>query len=75
VDALDSEVMPAVDSPQPGGLTYGELIELLGTALASDLALGFQVTIFDPDLDPDGHHARRLAAALREAFVRAGRVP
>ena len=54
VDVLDSTLMPAVDSPQPDGLTLNELSEGLRVALASPLALGMAVTIFDPDLDADG---------------------
>lgn len=68
VDVLDSEVMPAVDSPQPCGLSYAELSELLRVSLASELAVGMQVTIFDPDLDPDGRLARELTALIVGAF-------
>ncbi|ALD14463.1 arginase (plasmid) [Clavibacter capsici] len=59
VDVLDPEVMPAVDSPDPGGCTAGELVELL-RALAPR-AVGASVTVFDPDLDPDGRHARLVS--------------
>jgi arginase len=62
VDILDPKVMPAVDSPDPGGLNAAELTELL-TALAPR-AVGAQVTVFDPDLDPDGGHARLLTDIL-----------
>jgi arginase len=64
-DVLDPELMPAVDSPEPGGLTHRELAALLQTLTASELARGLQVTIFDPDLDPDGH----LAAELTDTVV------
>ena len=62
VDVLDPEYLPAVDSPDPGGLNPDELTALLG-ALAHD-ATGAQVTVFDPDLDPDGSHGRLLANIL-----------
>jgi arginase len=77
VDVLDSTVMPAVDSPQPDGLSFGELATALRTALSTGAAAGLQVTIFDPDLDPDGTAARRLAHALADAFGRRpeGRIP
>lgn len=58
VDVLDPSVMPAVDSPDPGGLDATELTALL-QALAPG-ALGASVTVFDPDLDPDGRYARML---------------
>jgi arginase len=64
-DVLDPAVMPAVDSPEPGGLTHPELAGLLQPLTASELAMGMQLTIFDPDLDPDG----RLAAELTDTVV------
>jgi arginase len=69
VDVLDSRLMPAVDSPQPDGLSYEELGQLLRPFLASDLAAGIQFTIFDPDLDPDGRHARQLAEGVRLSLL------
>jgi arginase len=62
VDMLDPEYLPAVDSPDPGGLNPEELTRLL-TALAPD-AVGAQVTVFDPDLDPDGRYAGLLTDIL-----------
>ncbi len=62
VDVLDPTFMPAVDSPDPGGLTPDQLIELL-TALAP-WAIGAQVTVFDPDLDPDGRYAALLTEII-----------
>jgi len=62
VDILDPSVMPAVDSPDPGGLTAAELTGLL--AALAPRAVGGQVTVFDPDLDPDGSHARLLTDIL-----------
>lgn len=64
-DVLDPELMPAVDTPEPGGLTHRELVALLRVLTASELAKGMQLTIFDPDLDPDG----RLAAELTDTVV------
>ncbi|KAB2370978.1 arginase family protein [Actinomadura montaniterrae] len=62
VDILDPSVMPAVDSPDPGGLDAVELADLL--AALAPRAIGAQVTVFDPDLDPDGSRARLLADVL-----------
>jgi arginase len=69
VDVLDREVMPAVDSPDPDGLTGQQLITLLRALAASDLAVGAEVTIFDPDLDPDGHLAHQLTRMVVEGFA------
>ena len=63
-DVLDARLMPAVDTPAPDGLTFEELDGLLATLLRSGAAAGLELTIFDPDLDPDGPLARRLADVL-----------
>lgn len=72
LDVLDPALMPAVDSPDPGGLRFEELEDALATALASPRAAGLELTIYDPDLDPDGAYAERLVAMLVRAFARAG---
>ena len=68
VDVLDSTIMPAVDSPQPDGLRYDELTALLKAIIGSGLVSGMEVTIFDPDLDPDGHLAGELATVLADSL-------
>jgi arginase len=60
--------MPAVDSPQADGLRYDELTALLKAIIASGLVSGMEVTIFDPDLDPDGLLARELATVLANSL-------
>lgn len=70
VDILDSQVMPAVDSPDPGGLDASQLTDLLD-ALAPG-AIGAQITVFDPDLDPDGRYARLITGILADGLRRLG---
>lgn len=64
-DVLDPSVMPAVDSPDADGLTPDELVALLRPLLASGRphcpegvggtpSVGLDITIYDPDLDPEG---------------------
>jgi arginase len=67
VDVLDPAVMPAVDSPDPGGLDVDQLTALLRPLTGS--MVGLQVCVFDPDLDPDGSLARLLATALVAGLV------
>jgi arginase len=64
-DILDPAVMPAVDSPDPGGIGHGELVALLQVLTGSPRSVGIDVAIFDPDLDPDGS----LAAAFADTLV------
>jgi arginase len=66
VDVLDPALMPAVDTPQPGGLTFAQLAELLSPLVAHPRALGMQLAIYDPALD-DGSGARDLADLLEAA--------
>ncbi|CAM3590056.1 arginase family protein [Kibdelosporangium persicum] len=68
VDVLDIDVLPAVDAPDPGGLRYPDLIGLLRPMLADERCVGVNVTIYDPDLDPDGRYATELTDAIVAAF-------
>lgn len=70
VDILDPNVMPAVDSPSPGGLEPKQLIELLGHL--APRAIGAELTIFDPELDPTGTYARLVAQIVLEGFQNLG---
>jgi arginase len=70
VDVLDPEHLPAVDSPDPGGLDPDELRRLL--AALAPAAIGVQITIFDPDLDPDGRYARLLTDTLASGLAELG---
>ena len=68
VDILDAAVMPAVDSPDPGGIDHDQLRALLRPLLASPRCVGFDIGIFDPDLDPDGRYAAELTDTLVAAL-------
>jgi arginase len=62
---LDAQVLPG-----PDGLSVGEVEALL--ADLAPRAAGARVTIFDPDLDPDGTYARLLSTLLTAGFARLG---
>ena len=64
VDVLDQTVMPAVDSPGSPGMTAASLVAILGPLVADPRCRGMTVTVFDPDLDPDGRHAATLVSLL-----------
>ena len=69
-DVLDDEVMPAVDYRMPGGLRPGELAGTLRMLLESPLAVGMDVTIYNPALDDaDRSAARVLVDAIATAFA------
>lgn len=69
VDVLDPQLMPAVDSPDPGGVSWESLEAVLTRLISSPLAVGLEVTVFDPDLDEDGALAARLAHLLERSLA------
>jgi arginase len=76
LDVLSTEALPAIDYPQPGGLGWNELSLVVTTALGGN-PTGWDITIYNPDLDPERIHARRIVSfigsAIEEAY--AGNLP
>jgi arginase len=68
-DVIDSALLPAVDSPAPDGLEFRTLTTVI-TRLRRHGAIGLDVTVFDPSLDPDGSQARALTDCLVAALAR-----
>lgn len=68
VDVLHNDLMPAVDSPQAGGLNYEELIETLAALLNSSLTMGISITILDPDLDGTGKITELFVSKILPLF-------
>ena len=68
-DFINPTVMPAVDSPTPGGPTIKELVELLTPLVRHPRALGLELTIYDPGLDPDRSCAATLVALLENLLL------
>lgn len=68
-DVINPAVMPAVDSPEPGGPTIEELADLLTPLVRHPRALGLELTIYDPGLDPDRSCATRLVSLLENVLL------
>lgn len=66
LDVLSTDALPAIDYPQEGGLGWGNLDVVAATALAAG-PVGWDVTIYNPDLDPDRVHARRIVRFIEAA--------
>jgi len=64
VDVLDPAVMPAVDAPDPGGIAFAELELLLADLVDTPHCLGVEITVFDPDYDPDGSYAVEIVSTM-----------
>ena len=68
-DVIDPTIIPAVDSPTPGGPTINQIVELLTPLVSHPRALGLELTIYDPGLDPDRTCATRLVSLLENVVV------
>ena len=52
--------MPAVDCPGSPGIPLENLVAILQPLVADARCRGMTVTVFDPDLDPDGRCAATI---------------
>jgi arginase len=68
-DALGDGIMPAVDYRLPDGLKWEELVPILRAAMRSRRALGIDVTIFNPKLDPDRAITKRFVRAICDGLT------
>jgi len=69
LDVLATGELAAVDYPQPGGLTWGQLAGLTATALATDGCAGWSVCIYNPDLDPGRDGADAIISYITQAIT------
>ncbi|MFZ1479604.1 MAG: arginase family protein [Paracoccaceae bacterium] len=68
VDALDPSVMPAVIGRTAGGLTYWQVLELVGAVAEKARIAGFDMVEFMPERDIDGMGAMVAAQMLAAAM-------
>jgi arginase len=64
LDVLSTTTMPAVDYPQPGGLTWEDLAVVLRPAFGDARLLGMSVADLNPTLDVDGRAAEATVELL-----------
>lgn len=69
LDVLDQEVMPAVDSPGSPGLDFTQLSQLLAKLAGGGRVLGVDVTIYDPECDPDTKYADPIVQCLARGLA------
>ena len=70
LDVLSTQALPAIDYPQPGGLGWDELGAVASTAMSAG-PRGWDVTIYNPDLDPERVHARRIVRFIGSVIEQA----
>jgi arginase len=68
LDVLSTEALPAIDYPQPGGLGWNELSLVVATAMSTN-PKGWDITIYNPDLDPEQIQAKRIVDFIRSAIA------
>lgn len=71
LDVLDPDTLPAVTYPQPGGLDWAHLANLLAPLARSPRLLGASVADFRPDLDPTGRAAAAVVDLLAHTLLSA----
>jgi arginase len=69
VDVISGDDLPAVNVPQPGGLSLDQVRDSLKKFVAHKNLLGLDIAQFNPDKDPDGSAAKKIVALLVEALT------
>lgn len=69
LDVLDQNILPAVDYRMPHGLNWKEATNLIRPLAQSPALVGMDVTIYNPNLDPDGRYARQIINVLADVLV------
>lgn len=69
VDALDPAELPGTSSPEPEGLSYGQLRDLVAATIDRNRLVGLDLTELAPDLDPSGRSALLAARLLAETLA------
>jgi arginase len=67
LDVLSTGAMSAVEYPQSGGLSWGDLSEITARALAHPACAGWSVVVYNPDLDGDRTDAHRIVHYIAES--------
>ncbi|ALR30537.1 arginase [Chryseobacterium sp. IHB B 17019] len=58
VDVLNDNIMPCVDSRMEDGIDYDNLKEILQPLIHNEKSFGIEITILDPDYDPNGEYTQ-----------------
>jgi arginase len=69
LDVLSTDSLAAVDFPQAGGADWDTLTRLTRAALAQPGVLGWDITIYNPGLDPTGRDAARIVKYVVDSLT------
>ncbi len=68
LDVVDASEMFAADCPEPDGISFSDLTSIIRAARSTNHCIGVDVTIYDPDLDPDALIASKIVSCLSQAL-------
>lgn len=68
LDVLDERVFPATDYLMSGGLDWDDLVELLRPVALDDRLVGWSISCYNPEKDPDGSNGRAIVTAIERLF-------
>ncbi len=69
LDILDPSVLPGTGTPEPGGLMFNELTDILISTISRLHIVGLDVVELAPQLDPAGVSAVVAAKVVRECLI------
>ena len=69
LDVIAQEEFPAVNVPDSGGLSYGEVRSSFVEFVKQKNLLGLDIAQYNPDKDPDGSAARKVVDLLADALA------
>jgi arginase len=69
LDVLSTDALPAVDYQQPGGLSWEALEAITLQAIRTPNLCGWDITIYNPDFDPDGRWAARIVRYITRVIA------
>jgi len=66
LDVLDPSVMPGTGTPEPGGITFNQLLEIINELKALENVVGFDLVELSPKYDISGISTAVACKTLRE---------
>jgi agmatinase len=72
IDVFDPSIVPGTGTPEPGGISYFQFLELCQRLKDLNL-VGVDITELSPSLDPTGNSAVIAASCIRELMLLLGK--
>lgn len=69
LDVLDRDVFPATDYLISGGLDWDQFVELVRPVVEAPTLVGWSLSCYNPEKDPDGRDGRAIVAAIERLFA------